>query len=336
MERRYSILIIEDESDWRQTLKDTLREYEVNEASSFEEAEEQLAKRQHDLILLDVGFDQPGFNLLCQDLCRRICASNPNASLFAMSGKKLTTQEMAWLFMGYHPVDFIDKPALERNDFRNRIMKALTLRRPLSAKVVRTRVLFIGAHCDDIEIGCGGIAAKCADGQCAIAFAIATNCGAERTREAQEAAKQLSLTEDASNLFVGRVQDGQLDSNKELLRSWLKEVKAKFNPETVFVHHGGDTHSDHKALYEASIAVFAQPQGSPENRPYGVSKNPANGIGTRRARRRAPATGPVVLSLFPYCPRILSISGDRHNWRPAWNRVDRGASACGSRWPDFK
>ncbi len=40
--------------------------------------------------------------------------------------------------------------------------------------LISGRILFVGAHCDDIEIGCGGTAAKYSEKGKQIAFAIAT------------------------------------------------------------------------------------------------------------------------------------------------------------------
>ena len=43
--------------------------------------------------------------------------------------------------------------------------------------LIGRRILFLGAHADDIEIGCGGTAAKYAAAGRAIAFAQAADCG---------------------------------------------------------------------------------------------------------------------------------------------------------------
>ncbi len=51
-----------------------------------------------------------------------------------------------------------------------------------------SKFLFVGAHCDDIEIGCGGTAAKLASMRRAVTFAVATDCGAVRQHEARKAA----------------------------------------------------------------------------------------------------------------------------------------------------
>jgi len=117
------------------------------------------------------------------------------------------------------------------------------------------RILFLGAHCDDIEIGCGGTAARLARSR-AIAFAIAADCGPNRKDEARTAAAQLGLAESAGNLFFGFIPDNRLEERKDVLQNWLKELVARFTPDTVFVHRGDDTHPDHEALYKVALRVF--------------------------------------------------------------------------------
>lgn len=85
----------------------------------------------------------------------------------------------------------------------------------MSETLIAGRILFVGAHCDDIEIGCGGTAAKFAASGHPIAFAIATpdRGGAkeeERRTEATNAAAQLGLSEANGTLFFGSFPDGDL------------------------------------------------------------------------------------------------------------------------------
>jgi LmbE family N-acetylglucosaminyl deacetylase len=119
--------------------------------------------------------------------------------------------------------------------------------------LIGRRILFLGARADDIEIGCGGTAAKLATAGRAIAFAQAADCGAARRREAGAAAALLKLSEAGGTLFFGPIPDGRLEERKDVLRNWLADVAGRFQPDTVFVHRGDDSHPDHVALYEAAI-----------------------------------------------------------------------------------
>lgn len=130
----------------------------------------------------------------------------------------------------------------------------------LSEELITGKVLFVGAHPDDIEIGCGGTAAKCASRGDPVAFAIATreadgNKAVKRRREATKAAKLLELSEANGTLFFGELPDTRLDREKKQVREWLKDVRDSFAPDTVFFHRKDD-HTDHQAIYTVSIGVF--------------------------------------------------------------------------------
>jgi LmbE family N-acetylglucosaminyl deacetylase len=121
-----------------------------------------------------------------------------------------------------------------------------------------TRILFIGAHPDDIEIGCGGTAAKFAAGAHLIAFAVASkaaNNGDLREHEAKQAAGKLGLTEANGNLFFGRIPESELMGKMGDLRAWMNEVSRQFQPNTVFVHRI-DRHTDHEVVNKVATGCF--------------------------------------------------------------------------------
>jgi LmbE family N-acetylglucosaminyl deacetylase len=146
----------------------------------------------------------------------------------------------------------------------------------MTQSLVAGRILFIGAHCDDIEIGCGGTAAKFAQAGNAVAFAIATpeNEVAEQAKrrvEAANAAAVLGLTEANGRLFFGSFPDGELDQRYKEMRQWMKNILQTFRPEAVFIHRNDD-HTDHQAIHQVGIGVFQKqnlflyyiPRPSPE------------------------------------------------------------------------
>ena len=124
------------------------------------------------------------------------------------------------------------------------------------ASFIGQRVLFLGAHADDIEIGCGGTAAKLAATGRAIAWAQGADCGPGRRQEAATSAALLGLAVARNNLFFGLIPDGRLEERKDVLRNWLGDLAERFAPDTVFVHRGDDSHPDHVALYEGVIRHF--------------------------------------------------------------------------------
>jgi LmbE family N-acetylglucosaminyl deacetylase len=118
-----------------------------------------------------------------------------------------------------------------------------------------SRVLFVGAHPDDIEIGCGGTAARLSAEGHTIGFAIASFTGSDREREAKEAASKLSLQENTGNLFFSQIPETTLMDKTVALRAWLNEVSKKFQPDTVFIHRY-DGHTDHQAVNTVALGCF--------------------------------------------------------------------------------
>jgi LmbE family N-acetylglucosaminyl deacetylase len=127
---------------------------------------------------------------------------------------------------------------------------------PTAGVTYGRNVLFLGAHCDDIEIGCGGTAAKLADAGHTIAFAVAAHSGPARKKEACAAAALLNLYEHNGRLFLGKARDNHLSEDVALVRRQLVHIRDHFAPDTVFIHHGRDTHKDHKTVFEEAIRVF--------------------------------------------------------------------------------
>lgn len=122
------------------------------------------------------------------------------------------------------------------------------------------KILFVGAHCDDIEIGCGGTAAKCVEAGCDVGFAIATFDLKQkwvnvRKNEAIKSASLVGVSLKEKNLFFGRFVPGDLTREEQKVRVWLKCVADKFKPDTVFIHRNDD-HTDHQAIYKIGIGVF--------------------------------------------------------------------------------
>ena len=123
------ILLVEDEPKWQEFFSDTLHAmgYEVDVAPDFATGKRSITHRLYDLVLLDVGMDQPGFNVICQQFCEYLRNNCPNLSLLAMSGKELKPLEMTTLFRDFRPDDFISKGAIDLPRFRNIVQTVLDL-----------------------------------------------------------------------------------------------------------------------------------------------------------------------------------------------------------------
>ena len=125
------------------------------------------------------------------------------------------------------------------------------------------KVLAVGAHPDDIEIGCGGTIARLAELGADITFVYLTsgdqgsfeyeNLSVIREKEASIAAKILG----ANEVEFYRQADGFLAPTLEVKLKLISLIRAK-KPDYVFTHSSFETIADHKACFEiVSNAVEA-------------------------------------------------------------------------------
>lgn len=116
------------------------------------------------------------------------------------------------------------------------------------------RILAIGAHPDDVEIGCGGaLLASSQKEDNEIFIYVATRgdkSGNAQVRE--EETRKTSGIIKASKLKIGRFPDAELKRDAELIddiESFVKET----DPNIVFCHSQNDQHHDHQTIALSSI-----------------------------------------------------------------------------------
>ena len=116
-------------------------------------------------------------------------------------------------------------------------------------------ILAVGAHPDDIELGCAGtLLAHSARGD-QISMLVLTRGergprGAlSRTHEQESAARTLGAT-----LYWGDYEDGEIDSGRSAV-TLVERVMADCGADTVYVHVPRDSHQDHRAAAMATLAA---------------------------------------------------------------------------------
>ncbi|MBI5326784.1 MAG: PIG-L family deacetylase [Deltaproteobacteria bacterium] len=117
------------------------------------------------------------------------------------------------------------------------------------------KVLAIGSHPDDIEIGCGGTIAKWAKSGAEIYFMVMTfgESGGEaaiRKQEQEDASKILGI----KKLYWGDYPDANFILDNTLITD-IEKVIFEMSPDVVFVHYHKDTHQDHRILSTATITA---------------------------------------------------------------------------------
>jgi LmbE family N-acetylglucosaminyl deacetylase len=118
-------------------------------------------------------------------------------------------------------------------------------------------VLAIGAHCDDIEIGCGGSLLRLiSENRIARIHWIVFASTPLRKKEAIHGARLFLKGLSETNIEVLDFPDTQLPLHAIAIKDRLFQLREEFNPDLIFTHYREDLHQDHKLLAELCGNVF--------------------------------------------------------------------------------
>jgi LmbE family N-acetylglucosaminyl deacetylase len=117
-------------------------------------------------------------------------------------------------------------------------------------------VLCIGAHCDDIEIGCGGTLIRIAESCPGARFDWIVFCSdSTRAAESRQAAGLL-LGQANIGFHFHEFRDGYLPWEGAAPKELLQKLAQSLSPDVVLTHHADDMHQDHRLVAEITANVF--------------------------------------------------------------------------------
>ena len=118
-------------------------------------------------------------------------------------------------------------------------------------------VLCLGAHCDDLEIGCGGTVLKLTERLDSPAFTwVVFSSDATREAEALRGAEALLARASTSRIIIKKFRDGFLPYEGGLLKEAFEELKGEVSPDLILTHYRGDLHQDHRLISELTWNTF--------------------------------------------------------------------------------
>jgi LmbE family N-acetylglucosaminyl deacetylase len=134
------------------------------------------------------------------------------------------------------------------------MMLPLQMARPGTAQA---SVLAIGAHPDDIEIGCAGTLLKLIEQEAIseVRWVVLSGSG-ERAKEARRSAEELLDRVPTSDVVVRDFPDGFFPYEGQRIKDYFEELKAAFSPDVVFTHQRADLHQDHRLSCELTWNTF--------------------------------------------------------------------------------
>ena len=118
-------------------------------------------------------------------------------------------------------------------------------------------VLCLGAHCDDIEIGCGGSMLRLLSARKDVKVTWVVFCSSpERGEEARRSAAAFLSGARKTDIIIHEFRDGFLPILGAGPKEAFEILKVRVRPDIVFTHFRGDAHQDHRAVSELTWNTF--------------------------------------------------------------------------------
>lgn len=125
-----------------------------------------------------------------------------------------------------------------------RLVPEVPARRPL-------RLLCIGAHSDDLEIGCGATVMTWLAGRRATQVTwVVLSAEGPRAAEARRSARALLARAAAQKVVVAAFRDGYLPGQYGDVKDLFEELKREVDPDVILTHWLQDRHQDHRLAAE--------------------------------------------------------------------------------------
>jgi len=110
-------------------------------------------------------------------------------------------------------------------------------------------ILCLGAHPDDIEIGCGGTIRKlCQDRADMVVHWVVLGASGDRGEEARDGALRFRSGAKGGELLMEGFRDGFFPFEGVRIKEFFESLKTRFSPDVIFTHSRDDRHQDHRLV----------------------------------------------------------------------------------------
>jgi LmbE family N-acetylglucosaminyl deacetylase len=128
---------------------------------------------------------------------------------------------------------------------------------PLLPEDARSTILCLGAHCDDIEIGCGGTLLKLIETHRRLEIRWVVACSSpQRERECRQAAEMLLAGAGRAEITIWQFRDGYLPYIGAEVKDAFERLKHEIAPDLIFTHYRRDLHQDHRLVNSLTWNTF--------------------------------------------------------------------------------
>ena len=122
---------------------------------------------------------------------------------------------------------------------------------------VALRILCLGAHSDDIEIGCGGTILRWIGEYPNLALTWIVFSGSEpRALEARASAEAFLRQVNEKQIVVKNFREGYFPYIGADVKDYFEQLKREVAPDLIFTHYRHDLHQDHRLISELTWNTF--------------------------------------------------------------------------------
>jgi LmbE family N-acetylglucosaminyl deacetylase len=122
------------------------------------------------------------------------------------------------------------------------------------------RILCLGAHSDDIEIGCGGtLLHLLATRRAAVDWVVFSAAG-RREAEAKRGASRFLRDAVERRVVLHAYRDGFFPAEWARIKESFRTLQAEVAPDLIFTHFRDDRHQDHRVLSDLTWNTFRDHQ----------------------------------------------------------------------------
>jgi LmbE family N-acetylglucosaminyl deacetylase len=119
------------------------------------------------------------------------------------------------------------------------------------------KLLCLGAHSDDIEIGCGGSILRLAREFPALQVIwIVFGASGVRAEEARKSAARFLTHVPQKEISIHSFRDGYFPYIGGEIKEHFERLKTHYSPDLIFTHYRNDLHQDHRKICELTWNTF--------------------------------------------------------------------------------
>jgi LmbE family N-acetylglucosaminyl deacetylase len=127
----------------------------------------------------------------------------------------------------------------------------------LTHSVAPKSILLMGAHCDDIEIGCAATVLHLIERFPEAHFDwVVFSSTPERAQEATRSSDVLLADARSKTVTIENFRNGYFPYIGGQIKDYIELLKTRTKPDWIFTHHSEDRHQDHRVLAELTWNTF--------------------------------------------------------------------------------